>query len=102
MIYFPKEGYRYKTGLNIKLFKRIVLKVTLLFPIPLFSHNNYSDWIAKDFILSGWRICYISFSYCRFWNGEEDVISFNSYFKPIGKEKIVKILDSRYSWLVKK
>ena len=89
MIYFPKEGCRYKTGLNIKLFKRIFLKITLLLPIPLFIYGNYRDWIYKDYILRGWSICYISFSYLRSWNGEEDVISFNSYFKPIGKEKIV-------------
>lgn len=100
MIYFPEEGGRYKIGLNIKVFKRVFLKITLFFPIPLFSHKNYCDWIAKDYILSGWRICYIKLSYCRFWN-EEDVISFESYFKPIGKETIVKILDPRYSWLIK-
>ena len=100
MIYFPKEGGRYKIGLNIKIFKRIFLKITLLSPIPLFSYGNYRDFIRQDYILRGWRIYYVSLSYTRFWN-DKDIISFNSYFKPIGKEKIVQILDSHYKRLLK-
>lgn len=89
MIHFPKEGTRYKTGLNIKIFKDYFFKITLVVPVFI-VRNTYTD-LFGDVKYKGWRVWYFNVSYLRAWNNE-DLISFRSYFQSIGKQVIISYI----------
>ena len=95
MIYFPKEGQKYKIGLNIKWRPDIgFLKFSLFLPLPIIIFGNYIDTLTH-FKFWGMRILYLKLSYLRAFKNE-DILSFASYFKPIGKQRITEVLDSYY------